>query len=160
MLTAVMAVGQVDLSFNIKNAGIRVNGRFDEVQVEQKFNPQDLESSFFNVTIPVSSLNTSNKTRDKHLKKKKYFDLENYSEIKFTSEKVTKTQEGFSLQGSLTIKATTKEVVIPFSISEIENKTVLQGYLEVDRRDYGVGKNHLIMGDLVKINILVPYEGN
>ena len=146
------------ITFIIKNAGIGVDGTFDKISVDYKFDPENIDQSSFAVTIASTSINTGNKTRDKHLRKSKYFDVENYPNLTFKSARVEKTAEGYALHGDLTIKKTTRSVKIDFSIKKEGGKSFFQGALELDRRDYGVGRNHLILGDLVKIEIQVPYS--
>ena len=153
-----LAQAPVDIKFKIKNAGINVSGFFEETKVTQKFMPDDLTNSSFEVTIPATTINTGIKGRDKHLRKAKYFNVEEYPNIKFRSTRIVKTTTGYLLKGNLTIKATTLAIEIPFTLEKDENgNEVFKGYVELDRRDYGVGKNHLILGDLVKIDIKVPY---
>ncbi|WP_170827476.1 YceI family protein [Roseivirga sp. 4D4] len=149
-----------NISFVIKNAGIGVDGSFDENSLTYQFNPDDLDASYFKLNIPTTTINTGIKGRDKHLRKAKYFDVENYPNLTFESTKITKTDLGYTLTGELTIKKTTNTIEIPFTMEEIEGQKSLSGYVELDRRDYGVGKNHLILGDLVRISIKVAYKEN
>ncbi len=148
------------ITFTIRNAGVGVDGYFEENSVNYKFYPNDLNASFFKLTIPTTTINTGIKARDKHLRKSKYFDVEEYPNLTFNSTKITKTPAGYTLMGTLTMKETTLPVEIPFTIEAMEGKKYFIGSTELDRRDYGVGKNHLILGDLVKINIKVPYTEN
>ncbi|MFT7150584.1 MAG: polyisoprenoid-binding protein YceI [Nonlabens sp.] len=152
--------GASEITFTIKNAGIGVDGFFEQTSVSFNFKPNDLGSSYFKLTIPTSTINTGINARDKHLRKSKYFDVENYPTLSYTSTNVVRTVEGFKLLGKLTIKETTLPIEIPFSIDVIDGIKYFNGAVELDRRDYGVGKNHLILGDLVNINIKVPYSEN
>lgn len=148
------------ITFIIKNAGIGVDGFFEESSVNYKFYPNDLNASFFKLTIPTTTINTGIKARDKHLRKSKYFDVEEYPNLTFNSTRVVKTTEGYKLLGDLSMKATTLPIEILFTIEEVEGKKYFIGNTELDRRDYDVGKNHLILGDLVKINIKILYSEN
>lgn len=163
LLVAHLGLAQTDsadISFVIRNAGIGVDGFFEENTLSYKFSPDDLQTSFFKLSIPTTTINTGIKGRDKHLRKAKYFDVEKYPQLTFESTKITKTDLGYTLIGDLTIKKTTRSIEIPFGVEEVEGQSMLVGYVELDRRDYGVGKNHLILGDLVRINIKVAYKEN
>ncbi|MFT6872903.1 MAG: polyisoprenoid-binding protein YceI, partial [Roseivirga sp.] len=70
--------GASEITFTIKNAGIGVDGFFEQTSVSFNFKPNDLGSSYFKLTIPTSTINTGINARDKHLRKSKYFDVENY----------------------------------------------------------------------------------
>lgn len=160
---ATLGYGQADnaqVKFFIKNAGITVDGTFEEILVTYKFQPENLQASKFEVSIPTKTINTGNKARDKHLRKSKYFDVETYPNMTFISTRIEKTAEGYHLFGDLTIKKTKREVTIDFAIETSDGATSLVGNLALDRRDYGVGKNHLILSDLVSIEILLPYSAN
>lgn len=148
------------ITFTIKNAGIGVDGFFEESSVTHTFKPNDLNASYFKLIIPTTTINTGIKGRDKHLRKSKYFDVENYPNLTFNSTRVIKIAEGYKLLGDLTMKSTTQPIEIPFTIEESDGLKYFMGSVEIDRRDYGVGKNHLILGDLVKINIKILYSEN
>ncbi len=149
---------EAEISFKIKNAGVFVDGTFDSIQVVQNFNPDDLSRSSFQAKIPVSTVFTGIKARDRHLLKAKYFDVENHPEITFNSTSINKVEEGYQLTGDLTIKGETKSIMLDFKLEKEGLSTYYFGYLELDRRDYGVGKNHLILGDIVRITIQVPVQ--
>lgn len=141
------------VSFTIKNAGVNVKGSFLSYSVTTKWDASDLVNSRLSASIEANTIVTGIKGRDKHLKKAKYFDVENYPQITFESTSITKTATGYLLKGKLTIKETTLAVEIPFTATASTEGIVFSGAFELDRRDYGVGKNHLIMGDKVKIQI-------
>lgn len=141
------------VSFTIKNAGVNVKGYFLSYTVTTKWDASDLANSRLSASIEANTIVTGIKGRDKHLKKAKYFDVENYPHITLESTSISKTATGYLLKGRLTIKQTTLPVEIPFTVEPSAEGSIFQGAFELDRRDYGVGKNHLILGDNVKIEI-------
>lgn len=149
----VFAQEEKPVRFVIKNAGVNVKGSFSKMDVQGTFDPENPSTASFTASIDVSTLDTGIKGRDKHLKKEKYFDLENYPKIHFKSTSVSQREGQFLLKGKLKIKSTEREVEIPFSYKKEETGNWLEGYFEIDRRDYSVGKKHLIMGSKVKITI-------
>ena len=129
-----------------------------QIQVVQNFNPEELSLARFKAIIPVSTIYTGIKSRDRHLLKAKYFNQENFPEMVFESTEVNASNKGYQLIGNLTIKSTTKSVDIKFSIEREGEESYYKGYLELDRKDYGVGKKHLLLGDLVRITLKIPVE--
>jgi len=143
------------VSFKVKNLGVSVGGEFTDVLFDSNFNIDDLNNSFIKATIKVISLDTGNKKRDKDLLKVKYFDVDNFSEINFSSTKIEKLQENsYSLTGNLTIKNTTELITVPFEIETSNGSLVIQSEFELNRRDYKVGGKSWAMSDQVKIKIL------
>ena len=156
LLVVFQAEAQEDrklVTFVIRNAGIGVDGHFKSYSVTTKFNPDDLANSTLSATIEANTIYTGIKARDKHLRKKKYFDVENYPQIKLTSTDITKTDAGYLLKADLTMKKTTRSVEIPFTVITTDEGTTFEGEFSLDRRDYGVGKNHLVLGDKVRVKI-------
>ncbi len=154
----VQAQEQKPVTFTIKNAGINVKGSFASMNAQVAFDPENLSDSFFLVKIPVNTIKTGIKGRDKHLKKSKYFATEQYPEISFKSTSISKTTEGFLVKGNLTVKATTKLIEITFVRKAQDGITTLEGSLELNRRDYAVGKGSLILGNQVKIKIHYSFD--
>uniref|UniRef100_UPI004048554B YceI family protein n=1 Tax=Roseivirga sp. TaxID=1964215 RepID=UPI004048554B len=81
---------ELTVSFTIRNAGFNVDGKFSEATIDYNFDSQDLKNSYFNSDIKVASIDTGIGSRDKHLLKDKYFDVENFPSMSFRSTQVVK----------------------------------------------------------------------
>ena len=105
--------------FVIKNFGINTGGTFDGLAGTITFDPSNLATASFNVSVEAKSVNTDMEGRDNHLRKAEYFDVEKYPKINFKSTKITTTnKEGFFFMfGVITIKNVSKE-----EIAEITTK--------------------------------------
>lgn len=139
--------------FTIENAGIEVNGSFTGLTGNFRFNSDNYLGSTMEAIIPVSTIKTGNSMRDGHLKKKEYFDVEQYSEIKIKSKFFGKQGDQFKGYFLLSIKGVTKEVIVPFTMIEKGQVMLLNGTFELNRRDYNVGGKSLLMSDKVKIQV-------
>lgn len=145
---------ETKVDFKIKNLGLYVDGNFSEAVFNGNFNREDLIHSNFTVHINVNSLSTGNKKRDGHLFKEEYFDVEKYKAITFTSTKIENVSENkYNLTGTLTIKSTTKSIVIPLEIMEHGESLIIKSQFQLNRRDYGVGGNLWILSDIVNAQI-------
>lgn len=143
------------VSFKIKNAGLTVDGRFDEISGQINFNAANPSASQFTAVIPTKSINTEVEMRDKHLREEDYFEVEKYPEMKFVSTSVSGANGKYEVTGKLTIKDVTKTITFPFESTQSAGKTVLKGSFVIDRRDYHVGGNSWIMGDDVTVMLEV-----
>jgi polyisoprenoid-binding protein YceI len=144
------------VTFSIKNAGLNVSGKLSGFQSELNFYPEHLASSSIVATVEANSINTGIDLRDKHLKKEEYFDVAKYPKIEMNSVSFEKLAEGyFKGKFKLTIKKTSKEVVIPFYYTENGNTAQLKGTFTINRRDFEVGGSSWTMSDTVTISILV-----
>ncbi len=94
-----LIVSDVDGSFKI----------FDGVMEHTKADYSDAKINF---TIDVTSINTDNENRDKHLKSDDFFNAEQFPAIKFQSTSFTPIGGNkYKLAGNLTIRDVTKPVV-------------------------------------------------
>ena len=101
----------------------------------------------------MNSINTGIKKRDKDLKKKEYFDLDNFKDIEIKSVKLYTTDNAYAGLFDVTIKGVTKQVEIPFEFNTLANETEIKGTFTINRRDFGVGGSSMIMGDNVTVSI-------
>ncbi len=134
------------------------NGTIGGVKGNIHFDDNDLTKSFFNIGFDVNTLNTSNSSRDGHLKKEDYFDVAKFPTIIFKSSAITKTASGYSLEGNLTIKAITKKINFPFTFKDIGASGIFTGTLNINRVDYAVGTSDWKVKDEVNISISLPVK--
>jgi polyisoprenoid-binding protein YceI len=144
------------LNFTIKNFGIGVDGKFTGLQGDITFDPANLATAAFDVSIDAASVNTDNSLRDSHLRGDSYFDVKNNPRIHFVSTKVTGGKNGaFIITGNLTIKKTTKVISFPFSATPSNDGYLFKGTFNINRKDFDVGGTSTISNELeVALNIL------
>jgi polyisoprenoid-binding protein YceI len=138
-----------NILFKIKNAGLTVEGKFTSLETEINFMPDNLKASTIKANVEVNTINTGIKSRDNHLKKEEYFDATKFPKIMIASSFFAKKGETYNGYFKLTIKGISKEITIPFTF---ENG-VFKGEFSIDRRDFKVGGNSMIMGDKVSVQI-------
>ncbi len=145
------------VTFKIKNAGFTIGGSFGNMKAKILFDAAKSYSNSIEATIDTKTINTDNSTRDGHLKKEEYFDATKYPVITLKANLFAKDPNG-SFRGffKLTIKNTTKDIVIPFTFTEKDGKGVFKGSFTINRLDYGVGTSSMILSD----NVAVTVEAN
>lgn len=145
------------IKFTIKNFGLTVDGTFSGVKGSILFDGKNVEKSEISLSVNSGSVNTNNKERDKHLKKVDYFDVEKYPSISFTSTKIVKKigANKYQVNGNLTMKGNTKAVEFETIITSENSKLSLKGTLEINRRNFKVGGNSMVLSDNVKLNFLI-----
>lgn len=103
-----------EAGFAVKHLVIStVRGDFNKLGGTVVLDEGDVTKSTVEVTIDAASIDTRIEKRDTHLKSADFFDVAKYPNITFKSAKVEKSGEGkLKVTGNLTIKATTKPVVL------------------------------------------------
>jgi len=142
--------------FSIKNFGTTVTGHFSGLKGTIAYDGSNPGKISFNMEVDAGSIATGNKTRDSHLRKEEYFNVEKFPSIRFVSTKVTSTKAGaFTVSGRLTIKGVTKEISFPFTAKPKGAGILFEGTFTLDRRDYSVGGGSFVMGDSVTVILSV-----
>lgn len=125
----------------------QTRGVFDTYEGSIYFDPQDLASSRINVVIEAKSINTRNEARDEHLRNEDFFDVANHDSLRFTSRNIRKSGGGYEILGDLTIRGTTRPVVLQAQIKGPVNNPFggqvlgLSARVKINRQDFGVSWN-------------------
>jgi polyisoprenoid-binding protein YceI len=144
-----------------------VRGNMGKTTGTVSLDDADLTQSSVEAIIDVSGLDTREPKRDTHLKSPDFFDVEKYPTMTFKSKKVEKVSDmKYKVTGDLTIKGTTKEVVLevegsPKPMSDPFGNTKLGGVArtKINRQDFGISWSKaldgggLVVGDEVEITI-------
>ena len=116
------------------------------------FDINNLSESYFETKVNISSINTSNKTRDKHLNSPDYFHTEKYPYLIFKSESLKMEDSEFVLVGNLTIKEISKNQEIRFTYKD----NVFEGRCIIYSNDYEIKKQKTRLESKILIKINVP----
>jgi polyisoprenoid-binding protein YceI len=102
------------VEFSAKHLGMMtVRGYFDELSTVADIDPDHPETSSVEATISTASLRTNNATRDNDIKSSHFLEVDKYPFIRFKSTSVEPSgQDHYKLTGDLTIKETTRPVVL------------------------------------------------
>ena len=129
----------------------KVPGTIRGMEGKILFDPQDPAQSQFEVCVDPATIETGIGLRDRHLKGGKFFDVKNFPVICFSSVNVEQQEDGYVVEGDLTIRGTTRRVTIPFS----HENGVFRGNSTINRLDFGVGfKGTGMVGNPVEIDII------
>lgn len=154
-----------ELLFRVKHLMISsVKGEFTKFTAEINAPEDDLTKASVEVSVDASSVFTNEETRDNHLKSADFFDAENYSELTFVGTSFDKVDDqNYKLTGDLTIKGTTKEIVLDVEFGGImkdpwgNEKAGFSLSGKLNRKEFGLNWNTaletggVLVGDEVKV---------
>ncbi len=140
------------VKFQIKNAGITVDGQFKEASFDVRFDPKNLKDSFLRGKVKPSSIDTGISLRDRHLQGRQYFQTATYPEIILESKQIqSKGKNEYEGVFELTIKDIRKEMLIPFTAFQNGNGNLLKANFSLDRLDFAIGETSLVLSDEVMV---------
>jgi polyisoprenoid-binding protein YceI len=146
------------ISFKIKNFGFNVAGNFNEFVTDSNFNTNNVEEIFFNVKIEVKSIFTDSEARDKHLLNSDYFDVDTYPNIVFESNSIKKISASkYELEGVITMKGIQKRIETVLDVSSSKTSVTILASFSLNRKDFGIGGNSLVLAK--EVNIKMKYVG-
>lgn len=155
------------VSFIVRHLVIsKVHGKFNEFSGIITYDENDIKKFSLQGRIKVSSIDTDNVKRDKHLRSDDFFSAESYPYINFVSTGVEKQEDAYVLIGNLTIKGITKKIAIPFSITGNiidpvgQPRIGFEATLRINRQDFAVSYTRamdnggLVVGNTVNIKLV------
>jgi polyisoprenoid-binding protein YceI len=141
-----------EVSFVVRHLMVsKVRGRFDKFDATIVTGKDPLESSV-TATVDLTSINTGQEQRDAHIRSADFFDVENYPEMTFVSTGLKPEEEGFVLEGDLTLKGVTKAVAFNLEVNGFGpdnyggTRAGFSATTQINRSDYGVSFNGPIPG--------------
>ena len=141
-----------EVSFVVRHMMIsKVRGRFDKFEGTIVTADDPLKSSV-TASVDLTSINTGQEQRDAHIRSADFFEVEKYPEMTFVSTAVKAAEEGFVLEGDLTLKGVTKAVAFNLEVSGFGpdayggTRAGFSASTVINRMDYGVSFNGPIPG--------------
>jgi len=154
--------------FAVRHLGLStVRGAFSKLSGTMQLDDQDITKSIIDVSIDVNTVDTREPDRDKDLRSERFFDVAHFPTMTFKSKKVEQVAPGkLRVTGDLTIRGTTKEVVLdvdgltaPTKDPWGNQRVAASATTKINRQDYGVKWNAkldnggVVVGDDVNITI-------
>jgi polyisoprenoid-binding protein YceI len=154
--------------FSVRHLVIaKVRGSFARWSGTVRVPNGDFSKATVAVTIDASSIDTGVADRDAHLKSPDFFDAAQYPELRFVGTRVeTRSESEIDVIGDLTIKGTTREVVL--KVEQLGQAKDPWGNLSaaftattsIDRREFGLTYNQVLETGGVMVGDRVDIEAD
>jgi polyisoprenoid-binding protein YceI len=153
-LSAQTPVTRSAITFGIKNLGINTEGSISGLVAKVNFAPANLSASSIEASVDVNTINTDNSSRDEHLRSGDFFDVARYPKISLKSVAFRhKSGNNYIGTFTLTIKDKSKQIEMPFTFLDKDNTIGFKGAFKINRLDFGVGSESMILSNDVTVNI-------
>jgi polyisoprenoid-binding protein YceI len=141
-----------EVSFTVRHMMVsKVRGRFDKFE-GTVVTAEDPLGSTVTASVDLDSINTNQEQRDAHIKSADFFEVEKYPAMTFVSTALKGSEEGFTLEGDLTLKGVTKAVAFNLEVNGIGpdayggTRIGFSAETQIHRSDFGVNFNGPIPG--------------
>lgn len=160
--------GHSEMTFRVRHFVTKVPGTFKTWEGTIVADPTNLAAGgSVSVVVQTASIDTRIERRDQHLRSPDFFAADSFPTMSFKSTKVEVSGSNLTITGDLTIRGTTKSVVLAGEYTGVfgppEAKKQRIGFAattKVNRLDYGLKWNRLVegsnmLGDDVEISLTV-----
>lgn len=154
-------------AFSVRHLMItNVKGEFQKLEGSVTYDPARPEAASIRASIDVASINTREAKRDEHLRSADFFDVANHPTMEFVSKSVRRADRGLEVVGDLTIRGTTREVLLHVDGPTPEQKDPwgnarvgASAATKIKRSDFGMTWNSaletggVVVGDEITITL-------
>jgi polyisoprenoid-binding protein YceI len=141
-----------EVSFTVRHMMVsKVRGRFDKFE-GTIVTAEDPLASSVTASVDLDSINTGQEQRDAHIRSADFFEVEKYPTMTFVTTAVKGGEEGFILEGDLTLKGITRAVAFNLEVNGIGpdayggTRIGFSAETQIGRSDFGVNFNGPIPG--------------
>ena len=157
-----------EVTFQVRHLLTKVRGRFSDFAGTIQYDEARPENSVVEFTIQATSIDTSEKDRDTHLRSADFFEVEKFQTLTFQSHSIArKGTNQFNLTGDLTMHGVTRPVSLDVEfLGKAKDpwgneRIAFEAETTVNRKDYGLHWNAaletggFLVGDEVKISLSI-----
>jgi polyisoprenoid-binding protein YceI len=154
-----------DVAFTVRHMMVsKVRGHFTSFEGELVLAPDPLTSRV-TAKIDLASIDTNNAQRDEDLRSANFLEIQNHPTMTYRSTDVRYSEDGFDVDGELTLHGVTRQVPLTLDINGFTRdpyggtRAGFSATTEIDRKDFGISTNipmdggGVVIGDRIQIFI-------
>ncbi|HRP67441.1 MAG TPA: YceI family protein [Thauera sp.] len=147
------------ITFGYQQMGVSMEGRFGTFSSELRFDPAAVDSARAAIEVELASVDTGLPDGNEEVARKTWFNTADFPTARFESTAV-KALGGnqYEVAGTLTIKGTTKDVVVPATFTPEGDTGVFEGSLNIQRGDFSIGEGAWKAFDVVANDVLIKFR--
>lgn len=136
-----------------------IKGAFKRFNIQVDMDLDNPANGRIEALIDLSSIDAGSADRDQVLKSPEMFYVRKHPAARFTSNNIMPLGNGqFEARGELSLKATSKEIVLPFSVRQNVDSVVAVANVELSRLDFNVGTGSFLTDKYVGYPVTVRIE--
>ena len=147
------------IGFGYKQMGVAMDGKFKKFASQLSFDPAQPANAKATIDVDLASIDTGSAEGDEEAARKTWFNTKDFPAARFESTSV-KALDGnkYEVAGKLTIKGTTKDVVVPATFKPQGDSGVFEGSLTIQRGDFSIGEGAWKAFDVVANDVVIKFR--
>lgn len=150
---------QSRIAFAYQQMGVSMDGAFSKFSSQLRFDPAAPQAASATIEVELASIDTGSEEGDEEAARKTWFNTKDFPTARFESTGV-KALGGnkYEVAGKLTIKGTTRDVVVPATFAEQGKAGVFEGSLTIKRGDFSIGEGAWKAFDVVANDVVIKFR--
>jgi polyisoprenoid-binding protein YceI len=150
---------QSQITFAAKEMGVPVEGKFGKWTADIAFDPKKPEAGKVAFSIDTASASFGSKETDDEVPKATWFNVAKFPTATFASTAIKAKGAGkFDVAGKLSIKGTTKDIVVPIAVAQAGGTTTATGSFAIKRIEYKIGEGEWTDTSQLADEVLVKFK--
>jgi polyisoprenoid-binding protein YceI len=147
-----------EITFVSKQMGVPVEGRFRKFDAQVSFDPKKPEAGKIAFSIDLGSTTVS-PDADAELPKAIWFNVPKFPQAAFQSGAIKAAGPGkFEVAGKLAIKGSSRDVVVPVTLTQAGAITTANGSFAIKRLDFKIGEGDWADTSMVANDVQVKFK--
>lgn len=148
-----------EMAFISKQMGVPVEGRFRKFDAQIAFDPKKPEAGKVSFTIDMGSASFGSPEVDAELPKPVWFNVPKFPQATFQSSTIKAIGAGkFEVTGKLAIKGSTRDVVVPVTLTQAGGATTASGAFALKRLEFRIGEGEWADTSMVANDVQVKFR--
>ena len=157
--TAKLVPAQSEITFQVKQSGVPIDGRFRSFDAQIALDPKAPQSGSVTLSIDTASATVGFAESDAELPRPAWFNAPKFPRAVFQSSAIKSVGPGrLQVTGKLTIKGTSQELLVPVTIVQAGALSTATGEFVVKRLDFKIGENEWTDVSLVANDVRVRFK--
>lgn len=150
---------QSELAFTSRQMGVPVEGHFGKFDAQIAFDPRQPQAGHVNFSIDLGSARLGAPEAEAELVKAAWFDTARFPRATFTSTALRALGGGrFEAAGQLSIKGTTRAVVVPVTLTQRAGNSTAIGQFVLKRLAFKIGDGEWADTSMVADDVTVRFK--
>ena len=150
---------QSEITFTSKQMGVPVQGRFRNFEAQVEFDTKQPEAAKIALRIDLASAAIGTAETEAELAKPGWFDTRKFAHASFVASSMKPAGAGrFDVAGKLTLKGTSRDLVVPVALQRAGEITTASGSFTIRRLDFKIGDGDWGDTSLVADEVLVKFK--
>ena len=150
-----------EMLFVSKQMGVPVEGRFRKCDAQIAFDPKKPEAGKVAFTIDMGSATFGSPEVDVELPKATWFNVPKFPQATFQSSAIKAVGAGrFEVAGKLSIKGSSRDVVVPVALTQAGGSTTATGAFAIKRLEFKIGEGDWADTSMVANDVQVKFKLN